>query len=263
MDLDIQVDKSKLENLRKAGIGLVLLGVFAGGAYFLFGRGGSTGGGGTPPPIAGPGEVATPPTTATTATQQGQTPPVAGATGSIIVITSIVGGQLMVDGAALGDAQHGREVSVLAGAHQVAVAQGGVIVAQQNVTVLANVPTQVQLVANGQVAGGTPPAGADVRSGTLAAGDTTLNSGEFLDQYNFQWTVGQRFAIDVRSSDFDTYLIVKPPTGAQIDNDDRNQSAGTDAGYDLDVSQTGTWQVLVTSFRPGEVGTYTLSIAGR
>ena len=58
----------------------------------------------------------------------------------------------------------------------------------------------------------------------------------------------------------DTYLIIKPPTGNQIDNDDRNQAAGTDAGYDLDVTQTGTWQVLVTSFRPGEVGAYTLTV---
>ena len=126
---------------------------------------------------------------------------------------------------------------------------------------LANVPTQVQLVSNGQV-GGTVPSGvpAQVQSGSLAAGDSTLNSGEFVDRYNFQWTAGQRYAIDARSSAFDTYLIIKPPSGAQIDNDDRNQAAGTDAGYDLDVSQTGTWQVLVTSFRPGEVGAYSLSV---
>jgi serine/threonine-protein kinase len=239
-----------------AGIGLLLLGVVGGGAYFLLGRS-DTVAAETPPPVAAPGDVTSPPAT-------GQTPPAAGATGSIIVITSIVGGQLLVDGAALGDAQHGREVSVLAGAHQVAVAQGGVIVAQQNVTVLANVPTQVQLVANAQGAGGgAGGAPADVRSGSLAAGDSTLNSGEFVDRHDFQWTAGQRFAIDARSSSFDTYLIIKPPSGAQIDNDDRNQSAGTDAGYDLDVSQTGTWQVLVTSFRPGEVGAYTLSIQGR
>ena len=106
----------------------------------------------------------------------------------------------------------------------------------------------------------TPTTPADVRSGTLAAGDSTLNSGEFVDRHNFQFTAGQRYAIDARSGQFDTYLIIKPPTGAQIDNDDRNQAAGTDAGYDLDVTQTGTWQVLVTSFRPGETGSYTLSV---
>ena len=208
------------------------------------------------PPVAGGGEVGSP----VVGTTDTPTPPT-GATGSIILITNIAGGQLLVDGTPVGDAQHGREVSVLAGAHQVAISQAGAVVAQQNVNVLANVPTQVQLVSNGQV-GGTVPSGvpAQVQSGSLAAGDSTLNSGEFVDRYNFQWTAGQRYAIDARSSAFDTYLIIKPPSGAQIDNDDRNQAAGTDAGYDLDVSQTGTWQVLVTSFRPGEVGAYTLSV---
>ncbi|MCA9575372.1 MAG: protein kinase [Myxococcales bacterium] len=243
-----------------AGIGLVLLALVGGGAWFLLGRGNS----GSEPLVAGPTDPVTPPTTANPATL-GNPPPVAGATGSIIVITNITGGQLLVDGSPLGDAQHGREVSVLAGAHQVAISQAGTIVAQQNVTVLANVPTQVQLVGGAQVpvvptVPTTPTTPADVRSGTLAAGDSTLNSGEFVDRHNFQFTAGQRYAIDARSGQFDTYLIIKPPTGAQIDNDDRNQAAGTDAGYDLDVTQTGTWQVLVTSFRPGETGSYTLSV---
>ncbi|MBK6575925.1 MAG: protein kinase [Sandaracinaceae bacterium] len=243
-----------------AGVGLVLLALVGGGAWMLF-RGEDAP---TDPQVGGP--VATPqagtPGTGTTPGTGGTVAP-SGTVGSIILITNITGGQLLVDGAALGDAQHGREVSVIAGSHQVAISQGGTIVAQQNVNVLANVPTQVQLVASAQVpvpTPGVPGAAPETRSGSLAAGDTALNSGEFVDRHDFQWTAGQRYSIDARSTGFDTYLIIKPPTGNQIDNDDRNQAAGTDAGYDLDVTQTGTWQVLVTSFRPGEVGAYTLTV---
>ena len=111
----------------------------------------------TDPQVGGP--VATPqagtPGTGTTPGTGGTVAP-SGTVGSIILITNITGGQLLVDGAALGDAQHGREVSVIAGSHQVAISQGGTIVAQQNVNVLANVPTQVQLVASAQVPVPTP-----------------------------------------------------------------------------------------------------------
>jgi serine/threonine protein kinase len=244
-----------------AGVGLVLLALVGGGAWVLLRSPDEVA---ADPQTGGP--VATPqPGTPGTGTSPGTGGTVApsGTVGSIILITNIAGGQLLVDGAPLGDAQHGREVSVLAGSHQVAISQGGAIVAQQNVNVMANVPTQVQLVASAQVpvpTPGVPGAAPESRSGTLAAGDTALNSGEFVDRHDFQWTAGQRYSIDARSTSFDTYLIIKPPTGNQIDNDDRNQAAGTDAGYDLDVTQTGTWQVLVTSFRPGEVGAYTLTV---
>jgi hypothetical protein len=243
-----------------ASVGLLLLALLGGGAYMLLSDDDTTAG--TPPggPVGAP-----PPGLPGTGTTPGTggTVPIHGAVGSIILITNVTGGQLMVDGAPLGDAQHGREVSVTAGPHQIAIAQAGTVVAQQNVNVLPNVPTQVQLVTTNPIAPptqGVPGVAPDVRSGTLAAGDSTLNSGEFSDRHDFHWTAGERYSVDARSSTFDTYLIIKPPSGNQIDNDDRSQGAGTDAGYDVDVTQTGTWQVLVTSFRPGEVGAYTLHV---
>jgi hypothetical protein len=104
----------------------------------------------------------------------------------------------------------------------------------------------------------TATAGA-IRTGRLEAGDVTLNSGEFQDTYTFQWTQGTVVRVEARSNDFDTYLIVKPPTGAQIDNDDMAQG-NRNAGLDVNVTQTGTWTVIVTSFRAGEVGAYDLEV---
>src|SRR6185436_10070970 len=73
-------------------------------------------------------------------------------------------------------------------------------------------------------AGGTTAtaaaSGPRVERGTLAAGDDTLRSGEFVDAYTFEGIPGQRATIDVSSTDFDTYLIVVPPKGARRENDD-------------------------------------------
>ena len=61
--------------------------------------------------------------------------------------------------------------------------------------------------------------------GELENGDETLTSGEFVDSYEFEGSPGQHVAIDVRSSAFDTYLILKDPAGEQTENDDAEDGA--------------------------------------
>ncbi|MGE0787388.1 MAG: pre-peptidase C-terminal domain-containing protein [Sandaracinaceae bacterium] len=111
---------------------------------------------------------------------------------------------------------------------------------------------------------GAPPEGAPQheQTGDLAQGDSTLESGEFYDEYTFEWPVGTRIRLEARSTEIDPYLIVRPPTGPQRDNDDMNPGQSLDAGLDLQVSEAGPWRVLVTSYRPGEVGHYTLTVRG-
>ncbi|MEQ1688076.1 MAG: caspase family protein, partial [Sphingopyxis sp.] len=55
------------------------------------------------------------------------------------------------------------------------------------------------------------------------------------------------------------YIIIHPPEGEQIDNDDGPN--GTNARIDQVLPADGEYRVLVTSFRPGETGDYQLSIA--
>jgi hypothetical protein len=98
----------------------------------------------------------------------------------------------------------------------------------------------------------------DSVTGSLAAGDSRLNSGEFTDSYTFIGQRGQRVSIDAVSDEFDTYLMLTPPTGDQLDNDDGPN--GLNARIAEVLSQDGEYTVQVTSFAPGETGRYTLSV---
>lgn len=92
-------------------------------------------------------------------------------------------------------------------------------------------------------------------SGRLQQGDGTLRSGEFVDSYRFLGQAGQRIAIEMRSSEFDTYLLVRSPNGEQTDNDD-GEGMGTNSRIELTLTETGEYGVHATSFQPGETGAY-------
>lgn len=118
----------------------------------------------------------------------------------------------------------------------------------------------------GAAAPGAAPAvaaatGAITRSGALAAGDTTLQSGEYLDSYTFNWNAGETHVVRLSSTVFDPYVIVRPPNGGQqLDNDDLDTNVGTDAGLTVVCTASGQYTVVATSFQPGETGAYTLTI---
>ena len=104
-----------------------------------------------------------------------------------------------------------------------------------------------------------PSSGSRVARGALSHGDETLTSGEFSDTYAFVGTRGGQAVIDLRSNEFDPYLVVRAPDGAQFDNDDYNGDSGR-ALLSLDLDQDGTYRVTVTSYRVGETGRYTIEI---
>ncbi len=97
-------------------------------------------------------------------------------------------------------------------------------------------------------------------SGRLEKGDDTLSSGEFFDSYEFEGSPGQHVSIDLRSSAFDTYLILKDPAGEQTENDDADDGGVGHSRIDADLTEAGTYQVLVTSYETGESGDYSLTI---
>ncbi len=109
----------------------------------------------------------------------------------------------------------------------------------------------------GGVAAAEP--GVRVESGRLAAGDTTLRSGEYRDSYTFQGRQGQMVTVDLRSAAFDPYLIVIDPSGKQHDNDDHEgDSHRSLVSYEL--PEDGAYRVWATSYKSGETGAYDLRI---
>ncbi len=98
-----------------------------------------------------------------------------------------------------------------------------------------------------------------VERGTLSSGDRTLGTGEYFDVYSFEAMPGQHARIDLSSSDFDTYLIVSGPGNFQEDNDDAEGSTGLSL-IETDLTESGTYEVIVTSYATGETGSYELKI---
>ena len=106
----------------------------------------------------------------------------------------------------------------------------------------------------------TTTADQQVIRGALAEGDAALESGELYDEHPMTFAQGQHVHLEARSTAFDTYLIVHPPSGAQQDNDDG--SNGTNAELDFIAQQAGNHRVVVTSYEPGERGAYELVVGG-
>jgi hypothetical protein len=98
------------------------------------------------------------------------------------------------------------------------------------------------------------------RRGALAAGDATLRTGEYFDTHSFEGRAGQRVVLDLASSQFDPYLILVAPSGDRRENDDY-QGSNRRARLEVELEETGTYRVLVTSYRKDEAGAYELLVA--
>lgn len=117
--------------------------------------------------------------------------------------------------------------------------------------------TQPATPAVRQTGGGNGLRGA--QQGTLAAGDEQLNSGEYYDAYQIEGRAGQQLRVSLSSTAFDTYLMLRGPDGSTFDNDDAD---GTNSALDVTLPANGTYRLLVTSYRSGETGGYSLSSNG-
>lgn len=90
----------------------------------------------------------------------------------------------------------------------------------------------------------------------LGTDDKTLQSGEYYDDVTVRLADGERRRIEMRSTEFNTYLIATGPGDVRQENDDCTEG---DANLScLDLEGAGDWQILATSFGPGETGPYTL-----
>jgi len=97
-------------------------------------------------------------------------------------------------------------------------------------------------------------------SGSLDAGDDTLESGEYVDHFRFTGRRGQRVAVELTSSAFDAYTILTTPGGDQQDNDDARDGTH-DSRLDTVLAEDGEYEVMVTSYAPGETGSYRFSVS--
>ena len=94
--------------------------------------------------------------------------------------------------------------------------------------------------------------------GELRPDDGRLQSGEYRDEYTVQVQAGAVITAAMDSDQFDPYLMIRGP-GVTEDNDDA-PGRGRNAHLSIVAPQTGVYQVIATSFQPGERGTYQLQV---
>jgi hypothetical protein len=100
----------------------------------------------------------------------------------------------------------------------------------------------------------------EVRTRSLTASDPALPDGSYYHEWAYEGTAGERIRIDMRSSDFDAYLVLTNPSTGQVlaRNDDGGE--GTDARIELTLPTTGRYLVRTNSLAAGETGRYSLSV---
>lgn len=96
-------------------------------------------------------------------------------------------------------------------------------------------------------------------AGSLQTGDSTLNSGEFVDVFTFEGRAGQQVTVTMTSAAFDTYVMLRGPSGFAEENDDR-ESGDTNSQITVRLPSNGTYRIQATSFQPGETGAYRVAL---
>ncbi len=102
-------------------------------------------------------------------------------------------------------------------------------------------------------------AGPERVSGALEGGDAQLGSGELVDYLRVEGVAGEHWVLDLRSADFDPFLILHGPDDSQLENDDF-EGAGDRSVIDTTLTATGTWTIGITTYKAGEQGRYDFTL---
>jgi hypothetical protein len=111
----------------------------------------------------------------------------------------------------------------------------------------------------------TPIRQGESASGELTEGDAELEDGRFYDAYVYTGRAGERLRIDLRSDDFDAYVMVGRTVDGQFNeiasNDDAEDGEGLDSTLEVELPEDGRYVIHATSFSAGGTGAYQLSVA--
>ena len=106
----------------------------------------------------------------------------------------------------------------------------------------------------------SPDRAATFADGRLSPGDNQLDSGEYYEALSYAGQAGQFVTISLHSDDFDPYLMVLDPNGAKVAEIDDSVGYGRDIVVSLNLLLTGPYTLVVTSYEPGETGSFTIDV---
>lgn len=101
--------------------------------------------------------------------------------------------------------------------------------------------------------------GANLTNAAIAANDLQTSAGDYLDAYWFAGTAGDNVQITMRSSAFDSFLILQNNKGELIASND-NGAGGVDSQISFRLDVTGTYVILATPYEPNKTGAYTMTL---
>lgn len=99
------------------------------------------------------------------------------------------------------------------------------------------------------------------QSGALSSDAPTLRSGEYMQAYALTGRAGDRIELRLRSAGFDPYVFITGPGEFSAANDDDETGEdGTNSRLIVTLPADGEYQVVATSFEPGETGEFILAV---
>jgi hypothetical protein len=111
------------------------------------------------------------------------------------------------------------------------------------------------------VAVGSVAMGREV-SGSLTASDSVDWDGTYVQAWDLELRAGETATVDLRSTDFDAYLMITGPGLDELLGDD--DSAGRcDSRITFIAPDRGVYKVLVNTLNEGDMGEYRLSVTER
>lgn len=101
-----------------------------------------------------------------------------------------------------------------------------------------------------------------VVTGSITGEDTRLAEGHGYDVYAFQGAAGETVVATMRSSAFDTYLVLARNAGVITEElvTDDDGAGGTDSRVALTLPATGTYLLLARGLDASSTGSYTLEL---
>jgi len=95
-------------------------------------------------------------------------------------------------------------------------------------------------------------------TGRLDENSEVFEGGQYFTRYIYEGIAGATVTFELASADFDARIALVAPDGDLLGRDD-DSGDGTNARLTVELPNTGTYQMVVISASPGEIGAYTLT----
>jgi hypothetical protein len=99
-------------------------------------------------------------------------------------------------------------------------------------------------------------------SGALTASDSVDWDGTYVQAWDLELRAGETATVDLRSTDFDAYLMISGPGLNEMLGDD-DGAGRCDARITFIAPERGVYKVVVNTLSEGEMGDYRLSVSER